>query len=287
LNDLDEEPKPSADLSLAAVEGLNERESPERVSPFDLDRVASRTDPLDLPLFSPGDAASRARRDLGPVRATMGHRLADDAPLVKAPSMPRPPLAVRRPTPEVSRLRSRYPISEAPRLDLDDAVQEFDTPVEPGPLSAGAVTETASIPAPPLRRLLAGIIDLAIVGGINSAVLYLTLKLCGLPLDVDGLLGIPPAPMLGFLLLLDGGYAVTFTAAVGQTIGKMAMGLRVVHLREDDTEDDRPDFGFAILRTAAYFASVLPAGLGFLPALIARDRRALHDRLAETRVVTM
>jgi hypothetical protein len=39
------------------------------------------------------------------------------------------------------------------------------------------------------------------------------------------------------------------------------------------------------LRAAAYAVSAAPAGLGFLPAVIGRERRALHDRLADTRVV--
>jgi uncharacterized RDD family membrane protein YckC len=31
--------------------------------------------------------------------------------------------------------------------------------------------------------------------------------------------------------------------------------------------------------------SALPAGLGFFPAFFGQDRRGLHDRLADTRVV--
>jgi uncharacterized RDD family membrane protein YckC len=286
LNDLDEDPRAPVDLSLSEVERLSEsRQAHERATPFDTEGAPARPSSFDLPLFSPGEPAGRARHEAHAVRATMGRTMADDAPLVKASPVPRPPLAVRRASPEASRLRSRYAIAETPRLDLDVSTPEFDVAEEPTP--PRTIGGTENLPAPPFRRLLAGVIDLLIVGGINAGVLYFTLKLCGLPLSLDGLLGIPPAPMLGFLLLLDGGYAVTFTAAIGQTIGKMAMRLRVVHLREDDTEDDRPDFGFAILRTAAYFASLLPAGLGFLPALVGKDRRALHDRLAETRVVTM
>ena len=43
--------------------------------------------------------------------------------------------------------------------------------------------------------------------------------------------------------------------------------------------------GAAVLRATAYLASLLPAGLGFAAILLDKDRRALHDRLAETRVV--
>jgi hypothetical protein len=41
----------------------------------------------------------------------------------------------------------------------------------------------------------------------------------------------------------------------------------------------------AVIRAAAIFVSLAPAGLGFLPALLAADRRALHDRIAGTKVV--
>ncbi|PYR71610.1 MAG: hypothetical protein DMF86_25540 [Acidobacteria bacterium] len=44
-------------------------------------------------------------------------------------------------------------------------------------------------------------------------------------------------------------------------------------------------FGQAVVRAAAYLVSAIPAGLGFVPAFFGRERRALHDRLADTRVV--
>ena len=40
---------------------------------------------------------------------------------------------------------------------------------------------------------------------------------------------LPAVPMLAFLMLLCGGYFVLFTAAGGQTIGKMAAHIRVVN----------------------------------------------------------
>jgi uncharacterized RDD family membrane protein YckC len=44
-------------------------------------------------------------------------------------------------------------------------------------------------------------------------------------------------------------------------------------------------FGQSVVRAAGYLVSALPVGLGFLPAFFGQDRRALHDRLADTRVV--
>ena len=49
--------------------------------------------------------------------------------------------------------------------------------------------------------------------------------------------------------------------------------------------DGPPDVGRAALRVVVWLALVVPAGLGLLTALISRDRRGLHDRVAGTRVV--
>ena len=43
--------------------------------------------------------------------------------------------------------------------------------------------------------------------------------------------------------------------------------------------------GHSVMRAAGYAVSALPAGLGFLPALVGAEKRAVHDRLADTRVV--
>jgi uncharacterized RDD family membrane protein YckC len=123
-------------------------------------------------------------------------------------------------------------------------------------------------------------LNTAIMLTIRAIVLYLTLKICGVPLA--RLTVVPPVPFASFLLLIAGGYFTLFTAAGGQTIGKMATGIRVVPTNQDLS---RVPLGHAVLRAVAYFGSALPAGLGFLPILLAPDNRGIHDRLADTRVV--
>jgi uncharacterized RDD family membrane protein YckC len=76
-----------------------------------------------------------------------------------------------------------------------------------------------------------------------------------------------------------------FVAATGQTIGKMAAGTRVIPADPAAPVSARVTFGQAVVRAAGYLVSALPIGLGFLPALFGQDRRALHDRLADTRVI--
>lgn len=199
----------------------------------------------------------------------------DDQPMTPPPA--RTPLAVRRATPEVARRRTPRTI----RRDADGLA--FD--LEPAASTPDAATsddarasETARQVASASRRLGAAVVDALLLGFIDVGVLYLTLALTGLGLwDV---LIIPPIPMLSFFLLLNGGYLIAFTAASGQTIGKMLTGIRVI-----GDDGDRVDIAGAVLRAAGVLLSIVLIGLPYLPALVSRDKRALHDRLAGTRVV--
>jgi uncharacterized RDD family membrane protein YckC len=198
---------------------------------------------------------------------------ADDAPLITAPSRPRTPLGVRRSTVEVPRARPRAPKSAA----FDEMLFESARPAtDPAGVSA---TATGGTPAAPSSRIMAGIVDVALMSALDALVLYFTLRLCGL--TTSQIAELPVLPFAAFLLLLNGGYFVAFTAVGGQSIGKMAFGLKVI----TQDEDEMVPVGRATIRTLAYFVSALPLGAGFLPGVISADRLALHDRLAHTRVV--
>lgn len=210
----------------------------------------------------------------------------DDAPMVSAPAVPRAPLSVRKGASVVARPGGRRGLPQEPQLELEPG-DRSGVPISrpashPSPHAPSHAVPGSTTAAPAGARLLAGIVDLALLAVIDTAVLHFTLKLCGLTYAEIGVL--PAAPFLAFLLLLDGTYLTAFTAAGGQSIGKMLGGIRVVP-SDPDAWTDRVPLGQAVLRAAAYFASALPLGLGFLPALIGADKRALHDRLAHTRVV--
>jgi uncharacterized RDD family membrane protein YckC len=202
----------------------------------------------------------------------------DDAPLITRASPPRAPLAVRRSTPEVPRLRSQTrpstlefafeqrPVDPQASRAADDAARAGLDPA-PGPLAAGMGS-----------RCGAALLDLAILAAVDVAVLYFTLRICGI--TTDDLALVPKVPLAAFLIVQNLGYLVAFNAG-GQTLGKMAMGIRVVPA--DDL--DGFDVGHALLRTAVWIVLAVPAGLGFLSALVGRDHRGLHDRFAGTRVV--
>jgi uncharacterized RDD family membrane protein YckC len=211
--------------------------------------------------------------------------LDDDRPLVTPPAVPRQPLAVRRSSP----LPPRPPrtLMDEPAFDLD-ALEPEAAPIHHAPWLPKAELRRHVNPErePPVGvaagvapRLAAGMIDALILAIICTGVLYITLEVCGLRLDQ--LHALPVPPLLAFIVLLVGGYFVLLTAAGGQTMGKMAAGIRVVPM--DST--NRVSLGHSTIRAAGYLVSLLPAGLGLVPALVHADRRALHDRLADTRVV--
>ena len=112
---------------------------------------------------------------------------------------------------------------------------------------------------------LAAVIDLLLLGGIDAVVLYLTLRICGLELAEAGscpggsVRRVPRAAQRRLPGRLHGGRR--------PEIGKMAAGIRVVHVGRSRLERSgaaRPGGRCAPL---GYLVSALPAGLGFLPAL--------------------
>lgn len=135
--------------------------------------------------------------------------------------------------------------------------------------------------APPWgRRLGAALVDLAILALINGVVLSFTSRIVGL-----ALLEFPRAalvPMGAFLLTLNYAYAFSLVAVSGQTLGKMAFGLKVVSV-----DGQEVDASGAALRALFAAVTVLLGGLPYLFALGDIYGRAPHDRVAGTRVVAL
>ncbi len=280
----------SSDGPLADFDLSNDRPRPAgSLNEIDLNRVIGASRPAAAPPVSTrtvqeptvmGIEASRAGEDGLPLFGGEGEA-ADDTPLITTPRPVRAPLSVRRATPDVPRGRSRSPrvaargIEGAPVLALEPARSEAADEAAP----VAVAVEPSDLPAAgAIARVIAMLIDLVLLLAIDAAVLYFTLAIVGLGLDAISVL--PRIPFIAFLALLNGGYLVAFTAAGGQTIGKMATGIRVV--RDDRV---RVDIADAVVRAFGCFTSLATAGLGYLPVLFSSDKRALHDRLAGTRVV--
>ena len=207
----------------------------------------------------------------------------DDAPLISGTRPPRPPLAVRRATPDIPRLRETP--ARAPMLDLAPPESEapFSASVTPGARGRAdewivPPPEDGPRPAALGSRFVAAVVDLAILAVIDLVVIYFTMQICGL--DLSDIAILPRGPLVAFLLVQNGGYLVAFTAG-GQTLGKMATGIRVVSARSNVPLD----VGHALVRTVVWVILVVPVGLGLLTAFLNADRRGLHDHFAGTKVV--
>jgi len=127
----------------------------------------------------------------------------------------------------------------------------------------------------------------ALVDGLLTSMVVVVPMILGL-VDVEEFDGSLPGPMLAGLFLFGALYTIVPTALLGQTLGKIAVGTRVV------TEADGllPGWRRSLVRWALPgLAGRLPViGLGVSLAIMAsliwdRRRRGLHDRAAGTIVI--
>jgi uncharacterized RDD family membrane protein YckC len=132
-------------------------------------------------------------------------------------------------------------------------------------------------PAGPLERAQAAVLDLGVVVGLWALVVYFASRAAH-----TSLAGLAPSWrwLAIYLAGLGLGYAAYFTGVTGQTLGKLAFGLRVV------TTDGQPPGPLKALgRAVLGVVGIVAAFAGLLPILFDPAKRALHDRLLRTRVV--
>jgi uncharacterized RDD family membrane protein YckC len=203
---------------------------------------------------------------------------------VPAPSPARaaaPAMAIapppRREAPRISARPPAPPSTRGPRS------------LPPRPVAVGP-TGTASLAGPVTDagfgvRLVAGVIDLAIVSAIQALLLapvarhWWSRELPATPADVPYFPILVSIAMVPVALVLGAAYYAFFWGLKGATPGKRVLGLTVA------AEDGTTPIGMsrATLRVLGYLASGLLLGIGFL--MIAFGGTALHDRIAGTRVV--
>jgi uncharacterized RDD family membrane protein YckC len=172
----------------------------------------------------------------------------DDVPLITRPSPPRTPLAVRRATPEVPRLR---PDVRTPSLDFvpTDLDSRLSAPLPTPPARrAAALPDLRPQPAAQLdapaavsARIFAAMIDVVLLLAIDFAVVYLTMQIVGATFSEFTIL--PRVPLIAFLTVQNISYFVLFTAG-GQTLGQMVFGIKVI-----SDEASVADLPHAMLRT--------------------------------------
>ena len=115
--------------------------------------------------------------------------------------------------------------------------------------------------------LLLGVL-VAVIG------LLLTMYLPGQRIPIDGL-------VILFGLLFSIAYFVFSWSKSGQTMGKMAVGIKIV-----GPDGQPPSLVKAVLRYIGYFVSGIALSLGFLWVAFDRKRQGWHDKIASSYVIS-
>jgi uncharacterized RDD family membrane protein YckC len=131
------------------------------------------------------------------------------------------------------------------------------------------------------RRWVAAFVDGVIIG-LGSLVITIPLSIMAGVSQNDTLSTV--SGMIGQLitLVLSYGYYVYMISSRGQTLGKMALGIKVVKIGTDQ----KPEFTSAFLReVVGKMLSGIVFGLGYLWAIWDKDKQSWHDKIAKTIVV--
>ena len=136
--------------------------------------------------------------------------------------------------------------------------------------AAGQPAWTAGGPSGPRssfgRRVVAYIIDVVLVAIVAAIATALTSRAVGY--GVEALISV------AYFAYLDGGPR-------GQTLGKMALGIRVI----DFNTGGSIGYGRGVVRWIGLIISAIPCGLGFLWMLWDKEKQGWQDKLASSVVV--
>ena len=172
-----------------------------------------------------------------------GPPIPDDEPLITKASPPRPPLAVRRATPEVPRLRAEPRCGRRRSISRSTSDPTRRGRVPPTPRDRARQRTTGAAPDDTRRRgvgaRFVAVVDRSADPRASSTPSSSTSRCRSAASRVDDLGILPKGPLLAFLLVQNGGYLVAFTAG-GQTLGKMAAGIRVVAVGSERVARSRP-----------------------------------------------
>jgi uncharacterized RDD family membrane protein YckC len=262
--------KADAGLPLFEQPEVQDPAPAERPGPVSKEEAAQPVPPLPGPLMPPvlggalpGEAVMR-EFEATPL---------SEAELADLPLHPRDPAPPPVPAAAASSRPGTSVLEAEPVLDRseDDHVDEVSLRPTPPAL------EPLERPARVGERAQAAAVDVARLAVLAALVLYFA----GRAARVE-LVALTPSWhwLLAYVAFLGLFYAGYFTGTTGQTPGKMLTGLRVV-----DTGGRPPGYLRAVFRAAAGAAGTLLGGLGLLPMAFDPARRALHDRLLNTRVV--
>lgn len=138
-------------------------------------------------------------------------------------------------------------------------------------------------------RFVALLIDAAILGTVSillsmvGALVFFRGMVPGVPgasLAYSGIFIAYQGVMFLINLAIGISYSVYFWTRYGATPGKLALRLKVITSRGGPIS-----VPLAIARYFAYYVSVFTLGIGYIMAGLDPQKRALHDRICDTRVI--
>ncbi len=128
------------------------------------------------------------------------------------------------------------------------------------------------------RRLIAFLIDIAILVLLTGIIHRIGISVFGKLFEEELLRMAGMVSSLVFCLLFSV-YFILFHGAVGQTPGKMVVGLKLLQ------ESGAPvSYGTAFLRWVGYLISAFFLFLGFFWIIIDDRKQGWHDKIAKTKV---
>src|SRR5574337_118969 len=182
------------------------------------------------------------------------------------------------------------PRSPAGAVGLGLSLQDVEEVSEAAPAEAPA---GGVVPADPALLCKAGFwlrsVAFLVDAGLIAALATTGAILVGMAIQVGGLFSSAPEAGLEWLeavasrllvVLVVPCYFTLFVGWRGQTLGKMLLGLKIIR-----TTGEEIGYGRALVRWIGQGMSALFLGLGFLMVAFSRQKQALHDKLAGTRVV--
>lgn len=130
-----------------------------------------------------------------------------------------------------------------------------------------------------LRRAVAFIIDIFIIGALDAIVLALSGG--AMAFDANGVPIVSPVvAAIDFLIFVV--YFLAFWTLYGATPGKMIQGLKVI---STDAQKEQFGLGTSVVRLIGYVISWVVFLLGFLWIIWDKDKQGWHDKMAKTYVV--
>lgn len=138
------------------------------------------------------------------------------------------------------------------------------------------------------RRFVASLLDGVIVGVVGGIIGLVMGIIVGLILVATGSSSkdLTTSILGGVVQIVNGGltlgYYIYFTGKNGQTLGKKALGIKVI--KKDSMQV--PGYMSAFLReVVGKFLSAIVFGLGYLWMLWDKDKQTWHDKIAGTIVI--